>query len=119
MPTRLRSRSTRAAEAFQSPTLAQASPRTLAALLAPHSTDKETDADLIGEKGVGMTYTVFSSNLYEVSTSAGDGTAEAVIRNAASWKNGTSSDDPEVELTIADQTVVPWTTAIAIEAGGH
>ena len=33
-------------------------------LIAPHGTDKDQDTDSIGEKGVGLTYTIFSSNHY-------------------------------------------------------
>ncbi len=35
----------------------------LAGLLAPHGTDKDEGTEEIGEKGVGLTYTIYMSNL--------------------------------------------------------
>jgi len=92
------------------------SPDQLPFLLAPHSTDKDSDADLIGEKGVGITYTVFSSNVYRIKTAAIDGSADALIRNAASWKNRTSEEAPAVALTRDTAPVEPRSTGTTVEA---
>src|SRR5690349_16202555 len=41
-------------------------PEKLVDLMAPHETDKELTDPVIGQKGVGLTYTVFISNYYRI-----------------------------------------------------
>ena len=91
-------------------------PDALVELLAPHSTNKDADPDLIGEKGVGLTYTVFTANRYSITTRSVTGAAEANIRNAASWKNRTSDTAPEVEITRVSESEEPASTGTTVEA---
>lgn len=65
-------------------------PERLPELLAPFSTDKEGDENSIGEKGVGLTFVLFSCNLFEI-TSYQNGTGRtATINSAYDWKNSES-----------------------------
>jgi len=55
-------------------------------LLAPHGTDKGNSAETIGEKGVGLTYTIFISNRYEIETKSTYSHLKGFIDNASNWK---------------------------------
>jgi molecular chaperone HtpG len=74
-----------------------------AELLAPHGTDKSGEGDIIGEKGVGLTYTIFTSNFYQIKTKSIDADIEGNIRNAATWKNGLSDEHPFFNITKWDK----------------
>lgn len=71
-------------------------------LLAPHGTDKDGDPYTIGEKGVGLTYTIFMCNRYEISTCSTTAKIEGFIENAASWRRGASVNIPKF-------TIIEWT----------
>lgn len=60
----------------------------LAECLAPHGTDKDGDNASIGEKGVGLTFAVFSAMNIEVSSINSIGSYVAHIESASIWKNG-------------------------------
>lgn len=62
-------------------------PDKLETLLAPFSTDKEEDPDSIGEKGVGLTFTIFSCNLFNIKSGSEKGASEGKINDAYKWKN--------------------------------
>ncbi|PEI60316.1 ATP-binding protein [Priestia aryabhattai] len=70
----------------------------LAESLAPHGTFKDEDFDSIGEKGVGLTFAVFSSNHAEVTSVSRKGKYKAVIANASAWTNGNIDEIPEAEI---------------------
>jgi hypothetical protein len=55
-------------------------------LLKPFSTNKMSDDNTIGEKGVGLTYVMFSSNYFEAISGTEKGASKGVIKNAHSWK---------------------------------
>jgi len=66
-------------------------PERLPELLAPFSTDKEGDENSIGEKGVGLTFVLFSCNLFEITSYQNGIGRTASINNAYDWKNSDSS----------------------------
>lgn len=74
-------------------------------ILAPFETDKELKQDSIGEKGVGITYTVFSCNWCKISTShINDGIiTEATVAGAYDWKNSSSKDPLLLDSNVLDE----------------
>lgn len=68
-------------------------------LLAPHGTDKSPADPVIGQKGVGLTYTIFISNYYMVETKSVTGYLKGEIKNSLIWKNGASEVVPIFEYT--------------------
>lgn len=70
----------------------------LPVLLAPFSTDKDDDEDAIGEKGVGLTFVIFSCNSFYIKSGDGKTTSEGTILDASNWKNSNSSDDIELNV---------------------
>ena len=74
-------------------------PKELPELLAPHGTNKNSaETTLIGEKGVGLTYTIFSSNNYSIETKSCKGFIRAKIENAQSWKKGNFDTLPDLVI---------------------
>jgi len=67
-------------------------PSKLTELLKPFSTDKRDDDDTIGEKGVGLTYVIFSGNQFNIKSGTNQGAKNGTIRNANTWKQ---RDDEE------------------------
>jgi hypothetical protein len=63
-------------------------------LLAPNGTDKLPSDPVIGQKGVGLTYTIFISNYYSIETKSVTGHLMGEIKNAAAWKSGSSGTLP-------------------------
>ena len=61
-------------------------------LLAPFSTNKEDDEDTIGEKGVGLTFVIFSCNEFYIKTGNSTGVTQGKIVDAYNWKNSISSE---------------------------
>ncbi|WP_432361462.1 ATP-binding protein [Sporosarcina sp. UB5] len=61
-------------------------------LLKPFSTDKDNDNSLVGEKGVGLTFAVFSCNYFEIITGNEKEAARAVIKDAHSWKTSVTDE---------------------------
>lgn len=72
-------------------------------LLAPHGTDKDLINDTIGEKGVGLTYTIFISNFYRIETQSENAYIKGYIENAALWKNGQIDDLPVFSIENWDE----------------
>lgn len=69
------------------------SAKDLPQLLAPFSTDKEEDADSVGEKGVGLTFVIFTSNRFYIESSDGKTCSEGTILDAFNWKNSSNTSD--------------------------
>jgi molecular chaperone HtpG len=61
-------------------------PDELPKLLKPFATNKVGRECTVGEKGVGLTYVMFSSNYFEITSGNSNGTSRGVIKNARSWK---------------------------------
>jgi molecular chaperone HtpG len=76
-------------------------------LLAPHGTNKNKSHDTIGEKGVGLTYTIFISNKYEIESRSINSYIKGYIENAAIWKSSDSTSTPGFveENQLEDQTI--------------
>jgi molecular chaperone HtpG len=70
-----------------------------AELLAPHGTDKDNDPQTIGEKGVGLTYTVFSCNRYELTTRSATATISGFIEGGVAWRAGHTTQLPTFSVT--------------------
>ena len=60
------------------------SPDELPKLLAPFSSDKGQNQMLIGNKGVGISFVIFSSAIFQIETHHKDGSARASIKGA--WR---------------------------------
>ncbi|WP_296817275.1 ATP-binding protein [Brevundimonas sp.] len=67
-------------------------PDRLAHLLSPFSTDKSKSDDQIGQKGVGVTFAIFSSNFFRIGSRHTDGDRMASISNANAWLDKTDED---------------------------
>lgn len=67
-------------------------PEMLPILLAPFSTNKENDEDSIGEKGVGLTFVLFSCNDFKITSGNQKGTLVGCIKDANNQKNSVSTD---------------------------
>ena len=90
----------------------------LVSLLAPHGTDKEQDADEIGEKGVGLTYTIYMSDGYEIETRCETDSTTGCMRGAAAWKNGQSDVVPMFTYTAKGTSSRPDETFTRISLSG-
>lgn len=69
-------------------------------LLKPFSTDKRGDEDSIGEKGVGLTFVMFSGNKFIMKSGTEEGVKKGTIKNAFSWKQ--REDDNLLNLQTED-----------------
>lgn len=74
------------------------SPDKLPTLLAPFSSDKGQDPKLIGQKGVGISFVIFSSAIFEIETHHSDGSARASIRGAWAWIDNQEDELPKLEF---------------------
>ena len=75
-------------------------PEKLSFLLKPFSTDKRDDEETIGEKGVGLTFVMFSGNNFVIKSGTEKGVRKGVIRDAFSWKQ--REDTSPLTLEIED-----------------
>ncbi len=77
-------------------------------LLSPFSTNKEDDADSIGEKGVGLKFVIFQSNDFLLKTKYinEDVKSVAIIKNAKNWKNNTNEEDLPLILKSTDEDFI-------------
>lgn len=73
-------------------------------IVAPNGTDKEDELDSIGEKGVGLTYTIFSCNSFEIKTQTRKTYFEGFIKNASSWRQKLSDVVPALEVITEKNT---------------
>ncbi len=73
-------------------------PSDLQTLLAPFSTNKDGDSDSVGEKGVGLTFVLFSCNNFEIISGQGQGSKKGIIKDAFNWKTSTSDDKIKILL---------------------
>jgi len=78
-------------------------PDMLPVLLAPFSTNKENDDNSIGEKGVGLTFVIFSCNDFRITTGNKNGSKIGVIKDANNWKNSSSLEN--IHLTTSDPEI--------------
>ncbi|WPF96827.1 ATP-binding protein [Staphylococcus aureus] len=67
-------------------------------LLRPFSSDKEVSTETIGEKGVGLTFALFSCNLFEIETGNKNGSSKAFVKDALNWKKSVDSKSLNMEI---------------------
>ncbi len=69
------------------------------ALLAPHGTDKGDEPEMIGEKGVGLTYTIFVCNSYTIETRSTEAHIGGSIEHGARWRARRTAEVPRFHVT--------------------
>ena len=74
------------------------SPDELPNLLAPFSSDKDSNSMLIGQKGVGISFVIFSSAFFQIETHHSDGSARASINGAWAWIDNQEDELPKLEF---------------------
>ena len=74
------------------------SPDELPNLLAPFSSDKDQNPKLIGQKGVGISFVIFSSAFFQIETHHSDGSARASINGAWAWIDNQEEELPKLEF---------------------
>ena len=79
-------------------------PADLPHLLAPFSSAKIGSHKLIGYKGVGISFVIFSSARFEIESHHSTGSSRAVIEGAAAWIESASEDLPHLSL---DDAIAP------------
>ncbi|WP_305752104.1 ATP-binding protein [Mammaliicoccus sciuri] len=67
-------------------------------LLRPFSSDKEVSTETIGEKGVGLTFALFSCNIFEIETGNKNGSSKAFVKDALNWKKSVDSKSLNMEI---------------------
>lgn len=67
-------------------------------IVAPNGTDKEDELESIGEKGVGLTYTIFSCNKFVIETQTTNTFFKGEIVNASSWRQRLNEVVPELDI---------------------
>lgn len=74
-------------------------PDDLETLLKPFSTNKDMDESAIGEKGVGLTFAMFSCNDFTIRSGTSKGAAQGHVEGAREWKSRT--DESPLTLSIS------------------
>ncbi|PKD43743.1 ATP-binding protein [Rhodohalobacter barkolensis] len=72
-------------------------------LLAPFSTNKDLNEELIGEKGVGLTFVIFSCNNFRIKTTYDGVTSVGSIIDAFNWKSRTDEELLKLEFDQIDE----------------
>lgn len=74
------------------------SPDSLPELLAPFSSDKFGESNLIGHKGVGISFVIFSSSNFEIESHHDDGSSRATINGAWAWIDAQTEKLPKLNV---------------------
>ena len=77
-------------------------PSALPELLAPFSTGKMGSESLIGQKGVGISFVIFSSSRFEIETHHRDGSCRASISGAWAWIDSQTDELPKLSFESID-----------------
>lgn len=72
--------------------------KNLSESLAPHGTNKEDDLNTIGDKGVGLTFAIFSANQTQIISSSEHGFFNIEVNGAFAWKKGLTDKKPKAEV---------------------
>ena len=88
-------------------------PDSMEYLLKPFSTDKRDDPESIGEKGVGLTFVMFSGNKFIIKSGRNTGAKKGIILNAALWKLQSDNEPLRLELNDLNEGFVG--TEVTIE----
>ena len=73
-------------------------PDDLPKLLAPFSSDKSGQPLLIGQKGVGISFVIFSSSVFEIETHHEHGSAKATVHDAWAWVESKMDELPKLSF---------------------
>jgi Histidine kinase-, DNA gyrase B-, and HSP90-like ATPase len=73
-------------------------PNRMPELLRPFSSDKRGETDLIGNKGVGISFVIFSSIEFEIESHHSNGSSWAKIEGARSWVDSKNSELPKLSI---------------------
>ena len=88
-------------------------------LIAPHGTNKPGGPDTIGEKGVGLTYTIFTCNRYSIESKSTDGYLKGYIAEALSWRQDNLKALPTFQFEEwEEKEFIPESTFTKIELQG-
>ena len=79
-------------------------PSELPDLMRPFSTNKLANGNLIGQKGVGISFVIFSSIHFEIETHHKNGSARASIEGARSWVESQTEALPQLGFSEIDST---------------
>lgn len=88
-------------------------PDKLEKLLGPFATDKRASNNQVGQKGVGLTFVIFMSDVFEISSRHQDGDCQACVKNASSWLS--HEDDSQLPLSIEDCKTNAGATGVDIK----
>ena len=67
-------------------------PDELPDLLKPFSTNKKNISNVVGEKGVGLKYVIFSSNYFQIKSGTTSGSSTGTIIGARGWKDSLNNE---------------------------
>ncbi len=67
-------------------------------LIAPNGTDKENEVESVGEKGVGLTYAIFSCNNFHITTQYKTSYFEGTVENASIWRRTSNVPIPTLQV---------------------
>lgn len=102
-------------------------PSSLTRLLRPFGSDKMRDSSQIGQKGVGLTFVIFSTSRFEIETHHENGSKRAVVSGARAWVDlegqqelyidvddvPAAQNGASIRLKIADENHPLWTLSHA------
>lgn len=75
----------------------------LPGLLAPNATDKDNDTDLVGEKGVGLKFAVFSSNKFTLETTSTRGKYFCELNKSRDWLHSDADEKLDIEKDYVEE----------------
>ncbi|MBS4029715.1 MAG: ATP-binding protein [Ignavibacteriales bacterium] len=78
-------------------------------ILKPNVTYKYGSDFLRGEKGVGLTFILFSTNNFEIETSNGKEKIDGKVKNAFDWVKSKVDEVPKLEMSIEKENGSPFT----------
>ncbi|MBF0542266.1 MAG: ATP-binding protein, partial [Nitrospirae bacterium] len=87
-------------------------PDELPILLKPFATNKRDDNDAVGEKGVGLTFVLFSCNDFRIKSGNNNGSSTGLIKDARIWKERT--DDAPLHLDFQESSESFYGTEITL-----
>lgn len=88
-------------------------PSQLQRLMRPFGSDKAGAANQIGQKGVGLTFVLFSTVSFEIETHSAQGSATAKVFGAHAWAE--SSEDSDLFIEIESVAAKPLGTIIRVK----
>lgn len=78
-------------------------PQEMPRLLRPFGSDKMKDSSQIGQKGVGLTFVIFSTSQFEIETHHSNGSARARIIGAKNWVDLDGDEELYIDTDSIDE----------------